>query len=139
MVEFEAIRGLIIVDVDVDHAAPSTWGVTLKLPDSLARGESLDTGLRVRVPAPRALNPYMVLAPIRPTRRARVSVDFGDSGLAREAWLLDEVFPSDLTLHPRLMAPASAVIDVAAHPVVAGGFDRPRIGFAYGVAWLWSD
>lgn len=81
----------------------------------------------------------MVLAPIRPTRRARVSVDFGDSGLAREAWLLDEVFPSDLTLHPRLMAPASAVIDVAAHPVVAGGFDRPRIGFAYGVAWLWSD
>lgn len=131
VVTFEAIQGLTIVDVD--HTSPNSWGVTMKLPGTLARGETLETALRVGVPDPRALNPYLAFAPIRPCRRARLSVDFGDSGLAREAWLLDAVYPSDASIIP------TTTIDVATNPVVVGEFERPRIGLAYGVGWRWAD
>lgn len=132
-VTFEAVQALTIEDVT--RTAPSTWEVNFRLPDTLMRGETIRTGLRVRVPSPRLLNPYIALAPIRPTRHVRVSVDFGDSGLAREAWLLDGGFTSDIARRPA----SFPSLDVATHPVVTGTFEHPRAGLAYGVGWTWAD
>lgn len=132
-VTFEASEGL--KSVHVARSAVSTWEVDLLLADVLMRGESIRTGLRLHIPEPRWLNPFLVLAPIRPARHVRVSVDFGDSGLAPEAWVLDGAFTSDIARRPAEFPS----IDVAAHPVVSGTFDRPRPGLAYGVGWRWAE
>jgi hypothetical protein len=130
--EFEALEGFALLDVD--HDSPSSWGATLELPQTLRRGQTLLTRLRVRVPRARALNPYMVLAPLRPSRSARVSVDFGAPPIAADAWVVHDSVPSDIAARPFAAPP----VDLVATPVVTAEASRPRIGLAYGVAWTWA-
>jgi hypothetical protein len=130
--EFEALEGLTLLDVDRD--SPSHWGATLELPQTLRRGQTLRTCLRVRVPRARALNPYMVLAPLRPARSARVSVDFGRPPIAERAWIVNDAVPSDILGHPASVTD----IDLNETPVVTAEVLKPRIGLAYGVGWSWA-
>ena len=129
---FEAVTGLTVLDVD--HSSPNNWGVTLELPQTLKRGQCLETELRVTVPDSRALNPFMVIAPLRPSRRAVVSVDFGNPPVARQSWIIDAAIPSDVASHGL----RGRILDPASSPVVTGEFVAPRVGLAYGVGWDWA-
>lgn len=130
---FRATEGFTVADVE--RPSSTLWGVTLRLPTSLRRGDELRTSLEVTVSDARALNPFLALAPLRPCRRARISVDFGEPRLARRAWVLDGVVASD-------MAGFSAEViglDLAAGPVVSASFASPRQGLAYGIGWEWQE
>lgn len=128
---FRARSGFSVLDVD--HSSPNSWGVTLELPHTLTRGQTLDTSLVVTVPSARALNPFMVLAPVRPCRQASISVDFGDPPAAASWWVVDGALPSDV-----LSSRVSEVRDAAAHPVATSHFTAPRAGLAYGIGWTWA-
>ena len=130
---FEALVGLAVLDVD--HASPNSWGVTLELPRTLTRGQALDTRLVVNVPDARALSPFMVLAPVRPSRKATVTVDFGDPPVAESSWVIDGAVPSDVAARVR----SNHTIDPRLSPVVTGEFVAPRQGLAYGVGWSWAN
>ncbi|HEY3544969.1 MAG TPA: hypothetical protein VGK17_02620 [Propionicimonas sp.] len=130
---FEALVGLEVLDVD--HSSPNSWGVTLELPETLARGQLLETELVVTVPHARALNPFLVLAPIRTSRRARVSVDFGVPPAATTSWVIDGAIPSDVASYIHRGVP----VDPRTTQIVSEEFIAPRLGLAYGVGWTWAD
>lgn len=130
---FEALTGLTVLDVD--HASPNSWGVTLELPRTLTRGQTLDTRLVVNVPDARALSPFMVLAPVRPSRTAIVTVDFGDPPVAESSWVIDGAVPSDVAARVR----SNHTMDPRLSPIVTGEFVAPRQGLAYGIGWSWAN
>lgn len=130
---FEALVGLAVLDVD--HSSPNSWGVTLELPHTLERGQLLETELAVTVPDARALSPFLVLAPIRTSRGAVVSVDFGIPPVAATSWVIDGAIPSDVASYVHKGIP----VDPTITPVVTGAFTAPRLGLAYGVGWSWAD
>lgn len=132
-IEFEAVEGLQVLDVD--HSSENTWGVTLELPRTLARGQILLTVLRVAIPDARVLNPFLVIAPLRPSRRAVISVDFGTPPAASSSWVIDAAIPSDVTSH----SAHGRTVDPRLTPVVTGEFGAPRPGLAYGIGWDWTD
>jgi hypothetical protein len=130
---FEALAGMTVIDVD--HASVNSWGVTLQLPRTLTRGQTLDTRLLVKIPDSRALSPFMVLAPVRPSRKATVTVDFGSPPVAESSWLIDGAVPSDVAARLK----TDRIVDPRLTPVVTGEFIAPRQGLAYGVGWSWAD
>ena len=87
--------------------------------------------IRIRVPRASALQPYVVLAPLRETPHARVEVDFGDSFPGTSYWVLDGVLPTDLGPVGTMPVPRDAKPAVGR---VTCDF-TPRVGLAYGIAW----
>lgn len=132
-IQVEAVAGVELVGVD--DGVPSRWDLSLQLPHELRRGQELSTHLRVRFSRARVLNPFLALAPARPTRWASVTVHFGTPPVAQRAWIVDGVFPVAVTLDD----PQRHYLDLAASPEVVASFENPRVGFAYGVGWQWPD
>lgn len=127
---FEAISGIQIVQVE--RTGATGWRVSMELPQDLAGGDSVGTTLRIRVPRASALQPYLVLAPVRDYASAVVEVDFGAASAASSYWVLDGVLPSDLGPARTIVVPPTAK---PAMGRVSCAFERPRVGLAYGVAW----
>lgn len=130
---FTALAGLSILDVD--HSSPNSWGVTLELPRALVRGHSLQTKLQVTIPEAGALDPFLALAPLRPSRRATVTVDFGVPSAAATCWVINSAIPTDVVAH----VPSKEIVDTHLTPVVSREFRDPRPGLAYGIGWSWAN
>jgi hypothetical protein len=130
---FDALAGVALVDVE--RSSPNSWRVTLALPPSLPRGQVLSTKLLVTVPQARALHPFLALAPLRPSRRMHMTVDFGTPPAARECWLINGAIPTDVAAH----VPSPDLVDPQLTPIVSCGFPEPRPGLAYGIGWTWAD
>lgn len=129
-VEVEAVAG--IDEITVNDEVPGRWALTLSLPHELRVGQEFRTQLRVRISRARMLAPYLVFSPVRPTRRARVTVDFGAPPGAARAWLVDGVLPLEVPLAD----PARRYADLS-DGRVSLTVDQPQIGLAYGVGWDW--
>lgn len=127
---FEAVEGVTIVQVE--RTSPTHWRLSMELPRELGAGESLDTSVRVRIPRASAMRPLLVIAPVRDNLRAEVEVDFGAASAATSYWVLDGVLPTELGLAGTMPIPSDAQ---PALGVVHRSF-TPRVGFAYGIAWL---
>ncbi len=127
---FEAVADLTIVQVE--RTGPTGWRLSLELPDDLVGGETVATMLRIRVPRASALQPFMVMAPVRDNSRTSVTVDFGAATAATSYWVLDGVLPSDLGPAGTMVVPPDAK---PAMGRVHCTFERTRIGLAYGIAW----
>lgn len=132
-IEIEAVDGVELLAVD--DSVLGRWDLSLRLPHEARRGQELSTHVRVRLSRARVLNPYLALAPVRPTRHAGVTVHFGTPPVARRAWIIDGIFPVAVTLDD----PARRYLDLAASPDVAVSFANPQIGLAYGIGWQWPD
>lgn len=130
---FTALEGLSVVEVL--QPSKTLWRVTLELPKDLARGEVRETKLEVRIPRARAMNPFMALAPLRPARSLKVSVDFGQPSAASRAWILDGVISSDMSG----LGSEARDLDLSTSTKVKASFTRPYPGLAYGVAWDWAE
>ena len=126
---FEALLGFTILQVE--RTGPTGWRLSLELPRDLGPGEAVDTVIRIRVPRASALQPYVVLAPLRETPHARVEVDFGDSFPGTSYWVLNGVLPTDLGPVGTMPVPRDAKPAVGR---VTCDF-TPRVGLAYGIAW----
>ena len=129
---FAALRGFTIVDVD--HPSPTRWEVTFQLPQKFCRGQVLEVKFLVVIPNPRAINPFLVVAPLRSCRHICVTVDFGTPSIASTTWVINDAYPIGIEEY----IPAS-VENPNLTPVIVGEFSAPHIGLAYGVGWTWAE
>lgn len=82
---------------DRGREASDRFGFTLALPRPLARGESHEFAMRIRLPGPEAMAPHVVCVPRRPCELFDLRVRFDRTRPPARVWLLDGVFQRDVT------------------------------------------
>lgn len=114
--------------------SPQLWSLTLELSHELQRGEELDTTLGVWISDVRRLQNYVAVMPVRTLPAISVRVDFGTPPVAQSAWRIDDHLPIDLHVRP----PGAEGVDPEEAPTTLL-FERPRLGFGYGIGWDWTE
>jgi len=117
--------------VERGPAASDRFGFTLVLPRPLARGETHDFALRVRLPDDTPMRPHLACVLTYPCDRLDLRVRFHRDRLPRTVRLLRRAFQRDID---DVVPPAEEVpIDHAGECHV--GFRDVTAGMAYGLRW----
>lgn len=128
----EAVSGC--RSTEVQRESGTGWSLGWELDEPLPPGQTHDMVVRLIPPGLHVLAPVVGIGPLRPMRRLRLTVDFGDPPVATSAWRLDGAMSSLLLAYTE----GSQRYDPAVTRVVTAEFDNPRVGLMYALAWEWA-
>ena len=126
-IRIEALDGCTLIESK--QVSESLWRTRFALPRQLTEGETHTVGISIEVPSAAAVEPFMIMIPVRPCREFRCRVIIGDSG-AHSFECIDGLPPLAVQDSGPIGIPMTPVANV-----VEVGFPDLTCGLAYGLRW----